>query len=51
MMRDNEVFRAVMEEARLRLREQMRERRWRRAVAGGRIRTQEFGPIEIEVGH
>jgi hypothetical protein len=51
MMRDNEVFRAVMEEARFRLREQVRERRWRRAVAGARIRSQEFGPIEIEVGH
>jgi hypothetical protein len=51
MMRDNEVFHAVMEEARLRLREQMRERRWRRAVAGARVRTQEFGPIGIELAH
>jgi hypothetical protein len=51
MMRDNAAFRAVMQEARLRLREEMRERRWRRAVAGARIRTEEFGPMEIEVGH
>src|SRR4051812_18059172 len=28
MMRDNEVFRAVMEEARARVREEMRDRRW-----------------------
>ena len=51
MMRDNPAFRAVMQEARVRLREQMRERRWRRAVAGARLRTEAFGPMDIETGH
>lgn len=51
MMRDNEVFRAVMAEARFRLREQMRERRWRRAVAGARVHAETFGPIGIELDH
>ncbi|MFL5510091.1 MAG: hypothetical protein ACJ79J_10945 [Gemmatimonadaceae bacterium] len=51
MMRDNQVFRAVMAEARLRMRQEMRQRRWRKAVAGVRLRRDGFGPFEIEVGH
>jgi len=51
MMRDNEAFRAVMEEARARVREQMRDRRWRRAVVRGRHRTENVGPVEIDWAH
>jgi len=51
MLRDNEQMQAVMAEVRARVREEMRHRRWRRAVAGARIRSQNFDPIEIEVTH
>jgi len=47
-MRDNEQMRAVMEEARARLREEIRHRKWRRAVAGVRVRTEDFRPLDID---
>jgi hypothetical protein len=49
MLRDNEEMQAVMAEVRARVREEMRHRRWRRAVAGARIRSQTFGPMEFEL--
>jgi len=51
MLRDNEQMQAVMAEVRARVREEMRHRRWRSAVARARIRSQTFDPIEIEVTH
>ncbi|HEV7387940.1 MAG TPA: hypothetical protein VGN73_04930 [Gemmatimonadaceae bacterium] len=51
MLRDNEQMRAVLEEARIRMREELRHRRWRSAVAGARIRSQNFEPIEIDLTH